>query len=760
MSDGEAIVRWYVTLTACAAAAAPLCWWLGFGLGTARHALVRALAPVVVAGLVWWPAALTGLPLVTRWWLAAAALVVGVAGWVVVLRKRRELVPRWTGLIALEVVWLAAFLSYLWFRSYYPDIANTEKPMEIALLSSVTRSAEAPAPDPWFAGQAINYYYVGYQIVGSLAKLSGVPPTIAFNLALGMLFASLTTVVAGVGYAVARTAKLGRAAGWSIAALAAFFVVLAGNLEIFFRLLRDPRTTWEAGWWQGVGWNASRIISDVGVHGEASTRDTINEFPAFSFVLGDLHPHLLAYPLLAVVVAVAVSLLLRPELINPVRMGAAGALAGLLYAANSWDAPLALLLVLGSAALGVGLQLRAHWRSFVASAAGALLAALPFMLHFTPPVGVASGDVPAWIERVPLVGTFFNTVAVVTWRPSSAGELLTVHGVWIVLFTLFAAWVLASDSIIIAHLRRRQELVLIGGLLLIAVGITWAPGVIWLGLPAVLAFAILWWDERGPVRIAAALLSAGFTLALLPEFFYLQDSFGDRMNTVFKLYFQAWLLLALGSAIALGTLLASPRSRWSIVAVACAALAVVVTAGYTPISALRWSEAGSARGLDGSAYLARYNKGDAAAIDWINQQADDGDVLVEAPGCGYGTYGGVPMNRVSAFTGVPAVLGWRNHEGQWRRGLANIGPLLDARQEAENAWLDGLPAESPDIPRPRFIVLGAQELAGSDTCELVTARTADVYAALEAAGWQVAFEADGTRVYVPAGDPSLAALAS
>lgn len=148
MSDGEAILRWYVTLTACALAAAPLCWWLGLGLGTARHALVRALAPVVVAGLVWWPAALTGQPLVTRWWLAAAALVVGFAGWAVVLRKRRELVPRWKALIAFELVWLAAFLSYLWFRSYYPDIANTEKPMEIALLSSVTRSAEAPAPDP------------------------------------------------------------------------------------------------------------------------------------------------------------------------------------------------------------------------------------------------------------------------------------------------------------------------------------------------------------------------------------------------------------------------------------------------------------------------------------------------------------------------------------------------------------------------------------------------------------------------------------
>jgi hypothetical protein len=159
--------------------------------------------------------------------------------------------------------------------------------------------------------------------------------------------------------------------------------------------------------------------------------------------------------------------------------------------------------------------------------------------------------------------------------------------------------------------------------------------------------------------------------------------------------------------------------------------------------------------LDGSAYLARYNPSDAAAIEWLDRHADDGDVLVEAPGCGYGTFGGVPMNRVSAFSGVPAVLGWRNHEGQWRRGVEGIGPVLDDRQAAANAWLDGQALDAGDPPRPRFIVIGAQELEGSTTCELVSDRSIDVHSALEEAGWQVAFDSGGTRVYVQPGDPSL-----
>lgn len=755
MSDAEAVFRWYLVLSACAVVAAPLIWWLGAGLDVSRQALLRTLAPIVVAFMIWWPAALTGLPIVTRWWLAGAALLLGIAGWTWLLARRRELRPSWTALLIFEAIWLVAFLGYLWFRSYYPDIANTEKPMEIALLSSVTRSPDAPAPDPWLAGEPINYYYFGYQLIGSLAKLSGVPPVIAFNLALGTLFASLTTVVAGIGYAAAQAASLRRVTSCAIAVLAAFFVVFAGNLETFKRLVRDPGATLEAGWWPGVGWNASRIISDVGVRGDPNPRDTINEFPAFSFVLGDLHPHVLAYPLLAAVLAVAVGFLLRPTTITAARLAVAGGLAGLLYATNSWDAPLALGLLFGAAAYSLRGRIRAHWRTFAAGLAGAIVTAAPFALRFTAPVGVTSGDVPTWIERLPLVGTFFNTVAVITWRPSNAGELLTVHGAWIALFAIFATWALLGERATLAWLRVRQEAVLVAGLLILAVSVVWAPGLLWLGLPAALAAILYWRDARPAVRVASALYAVGFWLALIPEFIYLQDSFGDRMNTVFKLYFQAWLLLALAGAVGIAAMLSSARRAWALAGVVSAVLAVVVTAGYTPISVVRWSELGGARGLDGSAYLARYSPGDAAVVDWINAHAEDGDVLVEAPGCGYGTYGGIPMNRVSAFTGVSAVLGWRNHEGQWRRGVAGIDGLLDSREAAANDWLDGRPPVDDDGPAPRFIVVGNQELDGSETCELVRERSTDVFARLEASGWRVAFEASDVRVYVPVGDPSL-----
>ncbi len=67
-------------------------------------------------------------------------------------------------------------------------------------------------------------------------------------------------------------------------------------------------------------------------------------------------------------------------------------------------------------------------------------------------------------------------------------------------------------------------------------------------------------------------------------------------------------------------------------------------------------------------------------------------MIVEAPGCAYQTINGVPMNRFSAFTGVPTLLGWANHERQWRRGeFEDLSAEIDARDMLANSWLDGVP---------------------------------------------------------------------
>ena len=107
----------------------------------------------------------------------------------------------------------------------------------------------------------------------------------------------------------------------------------------------------------------------------------------------------------------------------------------------------------------------------------------------------------------------------------------------------------------------------------------WAPAVVLIGWPLTAAVVLALHDDRAYVRAISGLYAAGFLLVLIPEFVYIQDVFGDRMNTVFKLYFQAWLLLSLASAgacICLWRLVRRSVGRWPALAAVPLVLALVV----------------------------------------------------------------------------------------------------------------------------------------------------------------------------------------
>ena len=756
MSDLEAVVRWYVVLTLIGAALLPFVAWLGARLGPARYGLLRPLSLVALTALVWWPAAVVDLPF-SRWTLVTTLAIVAGVGWV--LWARRGIgIAEWRSLLAFEALWLAMFLLYAWFRGFQPDIINTEKPMEIALLSSVSRSSEVPAPDPWFAGSAINYYYFGYQTFASVIKLSAVPTAIGFNLALATLFASGATVAASAGATLLRAFGGSRKVVVAGAGLAVVLLMLAGNLETAKRLADDPRSTIDAGWWDGVGWQASRIIYDSGVHQPDDSRQTINEFPAFSFVLGDLHPHVLTYPLLAAVLVLALGIALARERESWPRLALVGSLVGLLYASNSWDAPAGLLLVAGALTIAHRSDWKALARDVSVVVAGAVVMAGPFLLQFNAPVGVPGSDVPARLTGIPLLGRFANTFAFVEWRPSSVRELLIVHGAWLTAFAGFALVELIRDRSLFAIIRARRHFWLAGGILTFGVAMAWAPALLLLGLPLLLATWLAARAESQPVRVLAGLFAAGFVLALIPEFVYIQDVFADRMNTVFKLFYQAWLLLSLASAGALVYVIGQTPRSYRVPSVAAVALLVLLTLPYAPLSAQDWTaDFAQRRGLDGRAYIGRNASGDLAAIQWVAEHAGAGDTIVEAPGCSYINAAGAPLGRVSAFSGVPTIAGWYWHEIQWRRGeLPAVDVILDVRAQRANAILDGtIPAHESDA---RFVILGTQETQGTPECDKTVERGPAAGNALQAAGWDIAFKSGAMTIFAQPDDPVVADL--
>ena len=192
-----------------------------------------------------------------------------------------------------------------------------------------------------------------------------------------------------------------------------------------------------------------------------------------------------------------------------------------------------------------------------------------------------------------------------------------------------------------------------------------------------------------PVVFAAILIFAGLFVTLGPELFRIVDVFGNRMNTVFKFYYQAWILLAVASAFAAYYLFANwdwsrpLRRAAGATAVGLVGLLIVASSMYS-FGAID-NKAGSWPGsptLNGLAFVGPPDSPERQALEFLSRDAGPDSVLVEGVAVDdRGTPGGsynIDYARVSGRTGVPTVLGWAGHEEQWR------GNRVGFRQRADD----------------------------------------------------------------------------
>ncbi len=344
-----AILSWWLVIQLFTLAALPLAWRLFARLPGRGYPFAKALGLLLVSFILWLGAIFHLLPNDVGGIVVALAVVVGLSAWLGREGLRRDgssaserplvawLRAHWRLVLTTELLFLVVFVGWAAFRAYNPDIAGTEKPMEFAFINGVLGSRFFPPQDPWLSGYAISYYYFGYVMLGVLIRLSGVSPAIGFNLGVASWYALVMVGAFGVVYDLVRLSqnekrktknekrKTQSAIGFGL--LGATFVGFLGNLEVLaefaynrglvplswlkwldIKQLMDtpPTGAWTGGFWWW--WRASRVVHDKDLLG--NTIEVIDEFPFFSFLLGDMHPHVLALPFVLLAVALAVNLLL------------------------------------------------------------------------------------------------------------------------------------------------------------------------------------------------------------------------------------------------------------------------------------------------------------------------------------------------------------------------------------------------------------------------------------------------------------------
>jgi YYY domain-containing protein len=677
----------------------------------------------------------------------------------------------WRLILIIEILFALTFGGWALYRAYVPRImtAGGEKFMELAFLNSLQRSATLPPHDPWLSGFAISYYYFGYLMMSILIRLSGVTPAVGFNIGGALLFALTATGAFSLVYNLvargerreARGERQGASArirppspkgvlrpAIAIALLGMVFVVLLSNfegpLEVthwkgggstgFWRWLdiaeldQPPRSHADLqtetrltrpGWWW---WRASRVIFDYDLKDWPNRfdktadppphrRENIDEFPFFSFLLGDMHPHVLALPFVMLALTASLTLFhagIGNGKLGNWELGLFTLIFGALGFLNTWDFPIQWAVAVGAYTLGrlttqptgqfpnIPVYHRYHLRPILTLAAtlaiGGLLLYAPFYIGFQSQAGGPLVHVHS-STRLAHFGVMFGPllfilIAFLAWgvrRARQRRALAWRRGLWTATILLLLALGMLLATALVIHLSPSVRALVAPGLqneppssialrylgmrlsapwvtLLLAGMIGAAVAV----LPATLRAGTN--SSKGfsrVVQFSLVLTIAGAAATLIPEYVYLKDIFGVRINTIFKFYYQGWVLWAVAAAGAVYALLVAQdglrsAARWLF----GAGLALVVGLGLVyPLLAIpdRVKEFPEAPTLDGTVYFVWEQPADYAAVQWLNTHVEGAPVILETPGGAYEYKG-----RVSAQTGLPTLLGWAGHEWQWR----------------------------------------------------------------------------------------------
>lgn len=586
----------------------------------------------------------------------------------VIPKDKSNYLEKISSVLTAELIFLAFFLGWCYLRGFKPEAYGTEKFMDYGFMTTMMRADYMPPEDLWFSGNGINYYYVGQYIATYLTKLSGVIVGRGYNFMLMTLaalsFALPYSIMNNVmGTMLRRKIKKESAPLYVIppltGVLSGLAVSIAGNFHYpvyksivpGIRKILEVEEALEAlGHKFGNYWfpDATRYI---GYNPETADK-TIHEFPSYSFVLGDLHAHVINIMFVLTVIALLFAWLLyreakiaeRKEILlehtfwkeafHPVIL-LLGFFIGLFHTTNFWDFPI-YFVVAGAVILASNL---AYYSStFQAIKLTAVHAAVIFLLGklvclpFTLNFDQISTSIRIAEDHTPIYQLF------ILWGL----PIITVTMFWVCLYQEIKKRKVFRDA---EKHRRSRFFAFVKNL-----------------------------DLSDRFVLTLGLCAAG--LILLPELIYVKDIYtGDfkRANTMFKLTYQAYIMFGLCMSYIMIKFLCFAAGKFQRIFGIISLFCLISTMPYFGNSVNSWFgdvlDRSRYKGLDASAFLKEESEDDYAAAAWLNENVSGTPVVLEVNGDSY-TY----HQRISVITGLPTVLGWKTHEWLWRSDESGDNP--------------------------------------------------------------------------------------
>ena len=653
---------WYLLALVLGAAAMPLTGRL-FRRFQDRGWMFSKVTAIAVSGFLTWFLVAVKIIKFTTMTCIVVTLVCAAASLILYCREQKagfECIPfaHLNLVYAEELLFFAAFLLWTYFAGFHPAAYGTEKFMDYGFMEAMMRSKTLPATDLWYSQGKINYYYGGQYFAVFLTKLSGAKVELTYNL--------MRTFVAGLAFAMPFslvhqmvTDRLGKTGSrWKKALpsvtgiLAGISVSIAGNMHYvvygqiipFIQKLKGEEVS--SYWFP----DATRYI---GFNPDVEDK-TIHEFPCYSFVLGDLHAHVVDIMFVLLLLGLLYAWMKKvrttelsgesmsrrefwkKQLLMP-QLLATGALLGMFHWTNYWDFVIYFVVTCGAALFMniIGQKGKIRWALGVTAAQAAEILILatviimPFTLQF---------DTSNMVQGIALAKNH-----------SLPHQLLVLWGLPGILTILFVV------SLLIEKLRGAEKKSLYHLLASIS-------------LPDL--FAVL-----------MGLCAIG--LVLIPELVYVRDIYeakNARANTMFKLTYQAYIMFGMTMIYAIFRLLVIGKNKILKVLAFIGLFFFVWTCGYFGNSVHSWFgevwKPSQYKGLNATAFLETDFPEDVNGIRWLKENISDAPVVLEANGDSYSEY-----ERVSAMTGLPTIMGWYVHEWLWRGNLSDLNAKIEEIQE-------------------------------------------------------------------------------